>query len=150
MPEESHNSQVKAMETLVELAREQTALAVKRTEMSARRSYMNAERTLSVWVRTALSAMIFGIAIDRLGLMYRGALPHLFHRSTPSTVMGVLLVAFAMFMALSAGLRFAGFIRAYKKEHALPKHHKAALPVAYTLLTVAFGAALLFLMLWLG
>jgi uncharacterized membrane protein YidH (DUF202 family) len=149
MPEEPHNSQVKAMETLVALAREQTALAVKRNEMSAQRSYMNAERTLSVWIRTALSAMIFGIAIDRLGLMYQGTPARLFQRGIPSTVMGAVLVAFAIFVALSAGLRFIGFTSAYKKEHSLPEHHKAALPVAYTFLTIIFGTALLFLMFWL-
>src|SRR5699024_3474979 len=80
-----------------------------RTDMSATRSYHNAERTLSVWIRTALSAMIFGLAIDRFGLMLRGVSEHpqtLFgHPSTPTTITGAFLVLFSVIMSLSAGLR---------------------------------------------
>lgn len=62
MPDDEIKSQLEGMKKLI-------ALSQQRTQMSAMRNYMNAERTLSVWVRTALAAMIFGIAIDRLGLM---------------------------------------------------------------------------------
>src|SRR5690625_5799366 len=104
MESEKDNNNLEAMEKLVALTEERTRLALKRTQMaeerssiskersrmsaerskmsndrtllSATRSYMNAERTLSVWVRTALSAMIFGIAIDRWGLMATGKSIH--------------------------------------------------------------------------
>jgi hypothetical protein len=55
MPEKTEPEQITIMKRLV--------------EMSAERSYMNAERTLAVWVRTALALMIFGIAVDRFGLL---------------------------------------------------------------------------------
>ncbi|HEX5340185.1 MAG TPA: DUF202 domain-containing protein, partial [Gammaproteobacteria bacterium] len=66
MTDTHQSEQIALMQKLIELSAE-------RSEMSAERSYMNAERTLSVWLRTALSLMIFGIAIDRFGLMLREA-----------------------------------------------------------------------------
>ena len=139
--------QLTAMQQLVELSE-------RRTQMAAARTYMNAERTLSVWVRTALSAMIFGIAIDRLGLMTRGLAAHpptLFgHPSTPTTLIGTALVLFSILMSLSAGLRFMAFSRAYKKTFTLPAHHKTGLPLTYALMVVLFGIALTLLMWWIG
>ena len=49
----------------------QVQVARKLVELSLQRSYMNTERTLAVWTRTALSLMIFGIAVDRFGLLMR-------------------------------------------------------------------------------
>ncbi|MGH8156355.1 MAG: YidH family protein, partial [Rhodanobacteraceae bacterium] len=84
MVDDSHNLQVQVASQLVEL--------------SLQRSYMNTERTLAVWTRTALSLMIFGIAVDRFGLLLRhppwhvaslrGLLPN-----PLSTLGGVVLVA---------------------------------------------------------
>jgi putative membrane protein len=147
MPDEQLLNQVHMMQTLVELSKEQTRL-------SAGRSYMNAERTLSVWIRTALASMIFGIAIDRLGLMFRGlsaqANPIFRRPDTASTITGIVLVAFSMLMALSSGWRFMAFANSYKKEYPLPAHHKAWLPVVYACMVIIFGAALLALMLWIN
>ncbi|HEX5553734.1 MAG TPA: DUF202 domain-containing protein [Chitinophagaceae bacterium] len=143
MTDEQTEKQVQAMQTLVELSQ-------KRTRMSAQRSYMNAERTLSVWVRTSLAAMIFGIAIDRLGLLFRGHSHFLIHQDTPSAVTGAVLVAFSMFMALSAALRFIAYSRSYKKEYSFPAHHNASLPTIYSFMIVLFGAVLLFLILWIN
>lgn len=142
MAEDKEENSLQVMQKLVELARTRTGL-------SAERSYMNAERTLSVWVRTSLAAMIFGIAIDRLGLMAKTSYHFIFHHNTPSTVTGAGLVAFAMLMALSAAIRFIIYARAYKKEYAFPPRHNASLPIIYSLMIVVFGGLLLFLMLHL-
>lgn len=147
MPDDEIKSQLEGMKKLI-------ALSQQRTQMSAMRNYMNAERTLSVWVRTALAAMIFGIAIDRLGLMLyqipgyivRG---NLSHPDTPSKVTGIVLVLFSMLMALSSGIRFVAFTRSYKKEFPLPAYHKSWLPAVYTFMIVFFGMALLAVMLWI-
>lgn len=145
--ETNQNDNIKAMQKLVELSE-------KRTQMAAGRSYMNAERTLSVWVRTALSSMIFGIAIDRLGLMFRGLSEHphsIFGQpSTSSTITGGVLVLFSVLMSLSAGIRFIFFTRVYKKEFPTPAHHKVWLPVTYAFMVVFFGIVLTVLMWIIG
>ncbi len=145
--DENQDASIEAMKTLV-------ALSEKRTKMSAMRTYMNAERTLSVWVRTALSSMIFGIAIDRLGLMLHDISTHpqgLFgHPSTPTTLAGAALVLFSIVMSLTAGIRFIAFASHYRKEFELPYHHKGWLPVTYAFMIVFFGLALIILMWWIG
>ncbi|HEX6612832.1 MAG TPA: DUF202 domain-containing protein, partial [Rhodanobacteraceae bacterium] len=109
MPEQTEPEQIALMKRMLELAERQTALAATRTEQSAERSeqsaersYMNAERTLSVWTRTALSLMIFGIAVDRFGLLLRHEpWPHAGSPMLPnplSTVGGAILVALGVFM----------------------------------------------------
>jgi uncharacterized membrane protein YidH (DUF202 family) len=139
MAEEKEQNSLQVMQQLVELAKV-------RTRQSAERSYMNAERTLSVWVRTSLAAMIFGIAIDRLGLMAKSNTRFIFHHNTPSMVTGAGLVAFAMLMALSAAIRFILYARAYRKEYAFPARHNGSLPTIYSFMIVVFGALLLSLM----
>lgn len=146
MPEEEIKTQLEGMLKLVELSK-------LRTEQSAGRTYMNAERTLSVWIRTALAAMIFGIAIDRLGLMLDempGHLSRLAHPDRSLRVTGAVLVVFSIIMALSSGWRFMAFAKSYKKEFPFPAHHRVWLPVTYAFMVVLFGAALLVLMWWAG
>lgn len=165
MAEEQNSEQLKLMRAMAALAKERTEMAKKRTEMSATRSkmsadrsemsaqrtYMNTERTLSVWIRTALAAMIFGIAIDRLGLIFKGISDSTFHflfiQGTPAAITGAILVIFSMLMAVSATGRFMRFAWDFKKEHAFPMHHKPLLPVVYALMIVVFSGVLLTLML---
>lgn len=138
-------------ERVLEIQEKLLALSKKRTQMSATRSYMNAERTLSVWVRTALSTMIFGIAIDRFGLMLRGLSQHpntIFgHPSTPTTLIGAGLILFSVLMAFSAGWRFVVYTKRYRKDFDLPYHYRVWLPATYAFMVVFFGIALLFI-LW--
>lgn len=165
MSEEQGRKNLEAMQTMVALAKERTEMAKERTkmsaerskmsahrsEMSAQRTYMNTERTLSVWIRTALAAMIFGIAIDRFGLLFgdvgQSTVNFFLVQAAPSTITGVILVIFSMFMAVSAALRFVGFARHFKKENPFPEHHKPMLPVVYAFMIVVFGGVLLALML---
>lgn len=143
MSEDEIKTQLDAMHKLVELSE-------LRTKQSAGRSYMNAERTLSVWIRTALAAMIFGIAIDRLGLMLDELPEHVSRLTNPdrsSKITGAVLVIFSILMALSSGIRFIAFTKSYRKEYPFPAYHKAWLPATYAFMVVFFGIALLILML---
>lgn len=144
MPEDYIQKQLDAMQTLVELSKE-------RSQMSAQRSYMNAERTLSVWIRTALGLMIFGIAIDRFDLMMREmpvqAQPLSAHYHALSTLSGALLVIFGILMAVSMGIRFVIYSRSYQKQFSLPFHHRAILAPVFAFLTAIFGIALVVIML---
>jgi len=158
MPESPDPEQIALMKRVVELAEQQTALAARRTqqsaersEMSAERSYMNAERTLSVWTRTALSLMIFGIAVDRFGLLLRHE-PWL-HAGSPllptplSTLGGVILIALGVFMVVTCAIRYLAYARLYRKSHAWPAKHPPYLAFAFALLVALFGIALLIVLL---
>src|SRR5699024_5058183 len=104
--EDQIDSQLEGAQKLVDLSKDRSVLAQKRTNMNYERTYMNYERTLSVWTRTAIAAMVFGIALDRLSLMYY-QLPSvelaesIASAHLPYTIAGVILVAFSVLMALS-------------------------------------------------
>jgi putative membrane protein len=119
-------------------------------QLSAERTYMNTERTLSVWVRTALGMMIFGIAIDRFGLLLHGLpwLPHeSVHRLTLSTWGGAVLVALGVLMALTMNIRFLGYARIYRRSHDWPVKHGPYLAASFASLVAVFGIALLIILL---
>lgn len=122
------------------------------TELSMQRSYMNTERTLAVWTRTALSLMIFGIAVDRFGELMRhppwrvvdaaSVWPHLL-----STGSGVVLVALGVLILLAAGTRFLLYGLKWQRE--VPRHvwyHTPWLAFSFAMAMAAVGIALLVVM----
>jgi uncharacterized membrane protein YidH (DUF202 family) len=158
MAEQPDPEQIALMKRVVELAEQQTALAARRTqqssersEMSAERSYMNAERTLSVWTRTALSLMVFGIAVDRFGLLLRHE--PWSHAGSPmlpnplSTLGGAILVALGVFMVATCAIRYLAYARLYRKSHAWPAKHPPYLAFTFAVLVALFGIALLVVLL---
>lgn len=119
-------------------------------QLSAERTYMNTERTLSVWIRTSLALMIFGIAIDRFGLLLHGLpwLPHgHLHRLTVSAWGGAILVAMGVLMTLAMDIRFLTYSVIYRREHQWPVSHGPYLAATFALLVAVFGIALLIIML---
>lgn len=72
MTEDTNQSKkiLEIQQSIFALSSQRTELATSRTALAATRTYLSAERTLSVWIRTSLAAMVFGIAIDRFGLMF--------------------------------------------------------------------------------
>jgi uncharacterized membrane protein YidH (DUF202 family) len=143
--------QIALMRRVVELAEQQTRQSEERTEQSAERSYMNAERTLSVWTRTALSLMIFGIAVDRFGLLLRHEpWPHAGSPLLPnplSTLGGLVLVALGVLMVVTCGFRYLIYARDWGRAHAWPKQHAPWLAFSFAMLVAAFGIALLVVLL---
>lgn len=138
-----------------EMSADRSRMSADRSEMSEARSYQNAERTLSVWVRTALSLMIFGIAIDRFGLLLHkvpGGENYPLLRNNDllarmSDWAGAALVLLSVFMALSTGLRFLAYARTWRQRHVLPPYHGPFLATFFALMTAAFGVLLLVMML---
>ncbi|MGH8398024.1 MAG: YidH family protein [Gammaproteobacteria bacterium] len=119
-------------------------------QLSAERTYMNTERTLSVWIRTALGLMIFGIAIDRFGLLLHGLpwLPHAhLHRLTVSTWGGAVLVALGVLMALAMDVRFLAYSAIYRRSYEWPVKHGPYLAATFASLVAVFGIILLIVML---
>lgn len=169
MEDEEINSQLDGMKTLVRLSKKQTELSIKRTDMAIKRTkmseartdmnvertYMNYERTLSVWVRTSLAVMVFGIAIDRLSVMlYQLPADQLSKNITfiqhPSTVIGIVLVGFSVLMALFSGLRFIYLARRYHNQgYSFLSKHKTWLPAVYAFMVALFGCIIIVLMAWI-
>ncbi|HET7369719.1 MAG TPA: DUF202 domain-containing protein [Gammaproteobacteria bacterium] len=171
MPDNDQSEQLRLMRQMVDLAVERTEMARERTKMSgnrsemsadrsrmsaqrseysAERSYQNAERTLSVWIRTSLALMIFGIAIDRFGLMLRGLpslAPAVRHPNEMSTYTGAALVAFGVLMAVTTGIRFLAYVSVWRRSHEFPPRHGPYLAPFFALVVALFGIVLLLLML---
>ncbi|MGH9044255.1 MAG: YidH family protein [Acidimicrobiales bacterium] len=140
--------QLVLMRQVVELSAEQTRLSAVRSEMSAERTYMNAERTLSVWIRTALAAMVVGIAVDRFGLATTSQRqPPGLGPDSVSTGVGAALVAFGVLIAVVMGIRFRRYATAYLRSHRVPEHHGPFTAPAFALLAALFGVVLFVLLL---
>ncbi|MGH8233938.1 MAG: YidH family protein [Rhodanobacteraceae bacterium] len=135
MTEDSENPQIATAHELVQL--------------SLQRSYMNTERTLAVWTRTALALMIFGITVDRFGLLMRHPPWHVAKvgellPNPLSTLGGVILVAMGVVILLATGIRFLAYgIVWYRQNPRKVWFHTPWLAFIFTMLMAAFGIALL-------
>ncbi|TAN05394.1 MAG: DUF202 domain-containing protein [Rhodanobacteraceae bacterium] len=118
-------------------------------ELSLQRSYMNTERTLAVWTRTALSLMIFGIAVDRFGLLmnhppWRVADLSDLLPNPLSTLGGVVLVAMGVLILLATGFRFLAYgLKWHRQNPRYVWYHTPWLAFSFSMLIAAFGIALL-------
>lgn len=137
------------------MSADRSKMSAQRSEMSETRSYHNAERTLSVWIRTAMSLMIFGIAIDRFGILLRQvpvAKAEVFLHTTSlhavSAWTGAALVLLAVFMCASAGIRFLAYSLKWRRLHQLPFYHGPYLASFFALMVTIFGLVLLSFMLF--
>ncbi|MGH8279387.1 MAG: YidH family protein [Gammaproteobacteria bacterium] len=120
-------------------------------EQSFERCYQNAERTLSVWIRTALALMIFGIAIDRFGLFLReqsaANVGGLSHPDRISMWVGAILIALGVLMAVAMGVRFLVYASVYRRKHLWPVAHGPYLATSFDFIVAAFGVALMVVVL---
>jgi putative membrane protein len=148
--QDSQLSQLELMQRLVQQSAERTRLSAQRSEMSEQRSYMNAERTLSVWVRTALALMIFGIAIDRFQLLLHQSQALGSHDRLADELSrwyGVALVALGVLMVITTGLRFLAYAHDWRRRHEPPRHHGPYLASFFALMVAILGFVLLVIMI---
>jgi putative membrane protein len=116
-------------------------------DLSRKLVYLAAERTLSAWIRTALSLMALGFVIDRFGLIVHrmpsepGHNP--LHPRMLSTWGGSILVAMGALMALTAGIRYLNFARGYHRERATRTGHSIYMGSLFALLLALFGIILI-------
>jgi len=119
-------------------------------ELSRKLVVLAAERTLSAWIRTALSLMALGFVIDRFGLILHrmpsspGSMP-LYPRML-STWSGSALVGMGVLMALAAGIRYLHFALAFRRDRSTalgPSLHIGAL---FALGLAVFGIVLIVLL----
>ena len=119
-------------------------------ELSRRLVYLAAERTLTSWIRTALSLMALGFVIDRFGLILQMLHKHL-DTSSPgpralSTWAGSLFIGFGATMAFIAGARFLRFARAFHREGSTGVRHGIYVGVGFAMFLTLLGAGLVVLL----
>ena len=119
-------------------------------ELSRKLVVLAAERTLSAWIRTALSLMALGFVIDRFGLilhrMPSAQGPSSLYPRMLSTWGGSALVGMGVLMALGAGIRYLHFAQSYRRDRSTVLG--PSLPVAawFALGLAAFGIVLIVLL----
>jgi len=119
-------------------------------EMSRKLVRLAAERTLTSWIRTALSLMALGFVIDRFGLILH-RLPSVpgsdpLYPRILSTWSGSVLVGMGVLMSLAAGLRYLHFAIGYHREQRTELGPSLHIGAWFALALAAFGIALIVLL----
>jgi putative membrane protein len=119
-------------------------------ELSRRLVYLAAERTLTSWVRTALSLMALGFVIDRFGLIL-DLLPDAPANSATYSRMlsvwaGSAFIGLGVAMAFGAGVRYLRFAVAFQRERSTGVRHGIIVGVAFSLLLGFIGLGLIALL----
>ena len=119
-------------------------------ELSRRLVYLAAERTLSSWVRTALSLMALGFVIDRFGLILH-MLPNppdelsIYPRML-STWGGSILIGMGVVMAFAAGVRYLRFAIGFHRERSTRVRRGILIGALFSMALAAFGVVLVILL----
>lgn len=116
-------------------------------ELQAEVCYMNVDRTLATWTRTALALIVFGTVVDRYGLLLMRDHPAhvgtLLAMNPESSIGGLFLIAFGVFIAASAAIRHQAYRRKWLREYGHPGWHGPWLAFVFATMTVIAGLALL-------
>lgn len=123
------------------------AAAQEMIRLQAKVCYMNVDRTLATWTRTALLLIVFGGVVDRFGLLLRhGHLPPAATLLAPnpiSSLGGMVLVAFGVFIALTAAIRHQAYRARWRHEYDDRQAFGPWAAFSYAVLVVLLGSALL-------
>ncbi len=123
-------------------------------ELSRRLVYLAAERTLTSWIRTALSLMALGFVIDRfalvLDLMPAASTHAQTYAHAPWTWSGSVLIGMGGAMALGAGVRYVRFEVAFYRQRSTRVGHGVGIGAAFAILLALFGVALIVLLAAIG
>lgn len=121
-------------------------------EQSRRLVYFAAERTLSSWVRTALSLMALGFVIDRFSLVVYKVLGGKAAAHVDSQELwhwgGSTLIALGVLMAVVAGIHHLRFARRYRRDGSTEVGSSLVVAALFTLALGACGVALLAVVVW--
>ncbi len=119
-------------------------------ELSRRPVYLAAERTLTSWIRTALSLMALGFVIDRFELILDLIPAASTHAQTygraPWIWSGSMLIGMGVAMALGASVRYLRFALAFRREGSTRVGHGIVIGAAFSMLLALFGVALIVLL----
>lgn len=119
-------------------------------ELSRRLVYLAAERTLTSWVRTALSLMALGFVVDRFGLIL-DLLPDAPANSAAYSRMlsvwaGSAFIGLGVAIAFGAAVRYLRFEIAFQREGSTGIRHGILVGVAFSFLLGSIGLALIVLL----
>jgi putative membrane protein len=119
-------------------------------ELARRLVYLAAERTLTSWVRTALSLMALGFVIDRFDLilktLHTGAATTHASAGLLSTWAGSLIIGLGAAMALMAGVRYLRFAIAFHREGRTGVRHGIYVGAVFAMVLAVLGAGLVVLL----
>ncbi len=119
-------------------------------ELSRRLVYLAAERTLTSWIRTALSLMALGFVIDRfqlvLDLMPATSASAQTYGRAPWIWSGSMFIGMGAAVALGAGVRYLRFALAFHREGSTRVGRGIAIGAAFAMLLALFGLVLIVLL----
>lgn len=119
--------------------------------LQARVCYMNVDRTLATWTRTALTLIVFGLVVDRYGiLLLRPHLEHVGTRLAPnpmSSVAGMLLIAIGAFIATAAAVRHQRYMAVWNRTYGRDRSFGPWLALPFAVGVAVFGLATLAILL---
>ena len=105
--------------------------------------YFAAERTLMAWIRAALAFMALGFVIDRFGLVVRSMTTHADKVAQPSTLSffaGAALVMAGALLAVVAAVRYARFLRRYRRTGDIDPGYGLEPAILFTVIAGLAGA----------
>lgn len=116
-------------------------------ESSRRLVYLAAERTLTSWIRTALSLMALGFVIDRFDLILRHFTGRRVDTAPYSHLLSVwggsIMIGMGIAMAVASGLHYLRFALRYRRDGSTELGHSLTVGAVFALLFGAFGVGLL-------
>lgn len=121
-------------------------------EQSRRLVYFAAERTLTSWIRTALSLMTLGFVIDRFDLVVRRVLGAKVDATESSRELwrwgGSILIGLGVLMAVMAGIYYLRFARHYRRDGGTEMGHSLLVGALFTFALGGCGVVLLVVLEW--
>ena len=121
-------------------------------EQARRLVYFAAERTLTSWIRTALSLMALGFVIDQFELVAHQVLGGPSAARLDSQELwrwgGSTLIALGVLMAVVAGIYHLRFALHYHRDGSTEVGFSLKIGALFTLLLGVYGAALLAAVVW--
>lgn len=122
-------------------------------QLTRRLVYFASERTLSAWIRTALSLMALGFVIDRFGLIVqqlpKSSAAHM-AAHYPRAIWawsGSLLIGLGALMAIAGGIRHLRFARAFHRDGSTEVRHGLSVGSVFAMLLGLLGIVLIVLLL---
>lgn len=120
-------------------------------DSSQRLVYFAAERTLSSWVRTALSLMALGFVIDRFDLVLRQLLKQPLRSGLHShelwTWSGAVLIAMGVLMLVVAGIRYLRFALGYRRDGSTDVGSSLMVAAMFSFVIAIVGVFILFVLI---
>lgn len=111
---------------------------------------MNVDRTLATWTRSSLSLLVFGVIVDRYGVLVAPRL-HPGTMLAPDPLFatgGIALILLGTLMALTVAIRHQAYRRRWDRMFAEFGTFGPWLAFVYAAGVVVAGCALMFVLLW--